>query len=235
MGGLLHGMREARRVALIACLAVALAACVSRGKDFNRPDPAALVLGQTTLAEATVRFGSPTSRIVRRSLNPAPVQESAGSPFPISTPARVAGTIEALFYSYTTVAMPGVVVGPISSQHKHLFLAFWNERLVMYSFTSSFTKDAASFDANRAQAFVRGRTTRADVVQVFGPPTGEAIYPFVKDEGTRLLLYQEVSSQASGATPATTETVTRRKTLRFLFDASDRLIDSTQQTSFMGN
>jgi hypothetical protein len=232
MGGLLHGMREAQRVALIACLALALAACVSRGKDFNRPDPASLVLGQTTLAEATVRFGPPTSRVVRRSLNPAPVQESSSSPFPISTAARVAGTIEGLSYNYTTVAMPGVVVGPISSHHKRLVLAVWNERLVLYSFTSSFTKDAVSFDPNRAQAFVRGRTTRADVVQAFGPPTGEAIYPFVKDEGTRLLLYEEVSSRFSGAMPTTTETVTTRKTLRFLFDSSDRLIDSSQQTTF---
>jgi hypothetical protein len=232
MTGLLHAMGETRSLALVACLALALAACTSRGKDFARPDPAGLVLGQTTLADAIARFGPPTARTVRRSLNPAPIQEDARNPFPVSTAAQVAGTIEGLSYSYTTVEMPGVVFGAKSSQHKLLFLAFWNDRLVMYSFTSSFTKDAVSFDANRAQAFVRGRTTRPDVIQTFGPPTGEAIYPFVKDDGTRLLLYQEVSSRASGATLSTTETVTRRKTLRFLFDASDRLVDSSQQTFF---
>ncbi|HET6220858.1 MAG TPA: hypothetical protein VFE11_01780 [Dongiaceae bacterium] len=214
---------------------MALAACTSRGKDFTRPDPASLVLGQTTLAEATVRFGPPTSRTVRRSLNPASIQQNPGSAFPIATTAKVAGTIDSLSYSYIEITTPGLVVGPRHSHSKSLFLAFWDERLVMYSFSSSFSRDSVSIDENRIRAFVRGQTTRADVLQALGPPTGEAIYPFVEKEGTRLLIYQQVTSDSSGATPLTTETVTRRKSFRLLFDAADRLIDSTQQTSFMGN
>jgi hypothetical protein len=237
MAGMLHAGGELPKsgMAFLAlCLALSLGACASRGKDFSRPDPASLVLGQTTLAEATARFGPPTSRTTRRSLNPAPVQEQARSPCPISTTAKVAGTIDGLSYSYVNVATPGLVVGPISSHAKSLFLAFWNERLVMYSFSSSFSRDSVSYDESRARSFVPGQTTRADAVQALGPPTGEAVYPFVEKEGTRLLIYQQVSSESSGATPLTTETVTRRKALRLLFDASDRLIDSSQQTTFIG-
>jgi hypothetical protein len=186
------------------------------------------------LAEATVRFGPPRSRNVRRSLNPATVQVNAGSPFATATAAKVAGTIDSLLYSYVEVSTPGLVVGPRHSHSKSLILAFWDERLVMYSFSSSFSRDAITIDENRIRTFVRGQTTRADVVQALGPPTGEAIYPFVEKDGTRLLIYQQASSDSSGATPLTTETVVRRKSFRLLFDAADRLVDSTQQTTFIG-
>ena len=151
------------------------------------------------------------------------------------SPVKVAGTIETLIYSYAYVAAPGLVVGPMNSRSKLLALSFWNDRLTHYSFSSSFSKDSVNYNESKALSFVRGQTTRSAVIQELGPPTGEAVYPFVKTEGTRLLIYQQGSTESSGATPLTTESVTRRKTLRLLFDSSDRLIDSSQQTSFIGS
>ncbi len=235
----MHATREGsalgRRTCLLIaslCLLSGLAGCSSHGQDFERPDPATLVLGQTTLADAIARFGQPTSRNVRRSLNPAPVQLGAGTAYAVTTGARVAGTIDSLTYRYSTHSAPGVVVGPWTSRSKSLSLAFWDERLVYYSFTSTFSRDSPVHDENKLRGFVRGQTTRAEVIQALGPPTGEAIYPFVEKDGTRLLIYEQMTTDSSGATPLSTETVTRLKSFRLLFDAADRLIDSTQHTAF---
>jgi hypothetical protein len=242
MGQFLRTMGEALRsartggFALVAtCLFLALSGCVSRGKDFVRPDPNSLLLGQTTIADVIGKQGPPTSRVERHSLNPAPSRQQVGERDPAFRPASVAGTIETLMYSYVYTAAPGIVVGPISTRSRHLVLTFWNDRLIYYSFDSSFGQDSANFDENKALSFVIGQSTRSDVIRELGPPSGEAVYPFIAKEGTRLLIYQHVSSEASGATPVTTESVTRRKVARFLFDSSDKLIDSSRQTSFFGN
>lgn len=221
-------------VSMVACLLLALNGCASSGKDFVRPDPSSLVLGQTTIADVVSKQGSPTSRVVRQSLNPAPSRLQADEPSPAFKPASVAGTIETLIYHYSYAAAPGIVVGPIRARSKQLILTFWNDRLIFYSFDSGFSTDSTNFDENKALSFVSGQTTRSDVVRELGPPNGEGVYPFIAKEGTRMLVYQHVSTQSSGLTPGTTEFVRQRKTARFLFDSSDRLVDSQRQTSFFG-
>jgi hypothetical protein len=222
--------------ALVAtCLFLALGGCTSRGKDFVRPDPNSLLLGQTTIADVIGKQGPPTSRVVRHGLNPAPSRQQADERDPAFRPVSVAGTIETLMYSYSYSAAPGIVVGPMSTRSRHLVLTFWNDRVIYYGFDSSFSQDSTHFDENKALSFVIGQSSQSDVIRELGPPSGEAVYPFIAKQGTRLLIYQNVSTEASGATPVTTESVTRRKVARFLFDSSGKLIDSSRQTSFFGN
>lgn len=207
----------------------------SSGRDFARPDPSQLVLGQTTIADITGKIGPPTSRQVRQNLNPAPVAERRDNPNPGFKPASVAGTIESLVYRYSVTSAPGIVVGPMKSSSRLLLLYFWNDRLIFYSFNSGFSADSTNFDEQKALSFIKGQTTLSDVIRELGRPSGEGIYPYVSAEGTRTLVYRYVSTESSGLLPTATESVTRYKTAQFLFDSSGRMMDSYNQTTFTGH
>ena len=231
MGGLLHAMREAGISAVLACLVLAMTAC-TRGQDFPRPDQASLRLGQTTTAELIARAGPPASRAVRHSLNAAPAVTASVDLDPALKPASVAGTVETLTWNFSRSA-------PTDIRSRQLTAIFWNDHLIYYNYTSSFTGDSSNFDDNRAMSFARGQATPAEVVQVLGPPSGEAIYPYVARDGDRLLLYDYLTTQTSDRVlplgPARTERVTQRKLARLLFDPAGRLIDSSRQTIFLGS
>ena len=221
-------------VSLVTGLLLIVSACTS-GRDFVRPDPSQLVLGQTTVADVTGKIGPPTSRQVRQNLNPAPVAERRDNPNPGFKPASVAGTIESLIYRYSVASAPGIVVGPMKSSSRLLLLYFWNDRLIFYSFNSGFSADSTNFDEQKAISFVKGQTTLSDVIRELGRPSGEGIYPYVAAEGARILVYRHVSTESSGLLPSATESVTRYKTAQFLFDSSGRLMDSYNQTTFTGH
>jgi len=213
-------------------LLLILGGCGSSGKDFVRPEAASLVVGQTTIADVTSRLGPPTSRTVRHSLNPSPIQQAPDDHSSFHS-ASVTGNVETLSYRYSFTAIPGLLVGPINTHTKQL--TFWNDQLVYYDFESGFDSDSTSYDERRALSFVVGRTSRSDVIQVLGRPKGEGIYPRVSTAGTRMLIYGSFSQSTKGWVPASTEFLTQRKTARFLFDASDKLVDQDQQSLFTGN
>jgi hypothetical protein len=221
----------------ITGLFLIVAACGSSGRDFARPDADSLVLGRTTVAEIVGRYGPPTSRSVRHSLNPAPsrtaLEQPLSSPF---GPAIVAGTIETLSYRYSETNAAGlVIVGPVKSNAKQMRLSFWDDRLFSFSFESAFDSDSTNFEEGKISSFAAGRSVRADVVRELGRPSGEAVYPYLAQPGTRLLLYAYGKTEWSGWLPSTREFVHTRKMAAFLFDASDKLIESRTATSFAGN
>jgi hypothetical protein len=113
-------------------------------------------------------------------------------------------------------------------------LSIWDDRLIFYSFSSGFSTDSTNFDEQKAQSFVHGQTTRSDVIRELGQPSGEGMYPYVAKEGTKMLVYRYATTETSGVLPLRTESVATLKTARFLFDSSDRLIDSYKQTYFGG-
>jgi len=58
---------------------------------------------------------------------------------------------------------------------------FWNDRLVGYNFLSSFNEDPSDFNATKIADIEKGKTTRAEIIQRLGPPTGPCTITF----GTR--------------------------------------------------
>jgi hypothetical protein len=233
---MMHAMREARILAVLACLALVLVAC-SRGKDFPRPDAASLRLGQTTTAELIAQAGPPAARAVRHSLNAAPAVTASVDLDPALKAASVAGTVETLTWHFAR-SSPNVLYAPTDVRARQLTAIFWNDHLIYYNYTSSFANDSSNFDENRAMSFARGQATPAEVVQALGPPSGEAIYPYIAHDGGRLLLYDYLTTQTSARVPlgpARSERVTQRKLARLLFDPAGRLIDSSRQTIFVGS
>lgn len=69
-----------------------------------------------------------------------------------------------------------------------VFSAF-NDVLVGQEFLSSFPQDATEFDESKIPAIVKGKTTRAEVVAALGKPNGEAIYPVIKKQDEKAVVY----------------------------------------------
>ena len=220
---------------LLSAIAVSFAlmsgGCASSGRDFARPEPESLVLGQTTIAEVISKYGQPVARTARSSGSPVSSNRPGDQRPPGLQPASVAGDIETLRYSYAHASKPGVIVGPIVAQGRSLSLSFWNSRLVYYGFNSSFSDDTTNFDENKVSSFVRGQTTRADVIRELGRPSGEGIYPHVAKEGTKMVTYQYVASNSTGTSIIGSKRVMTIKLVQFLFDTSDRLSETYTSTA----
>jgi hypothetical protein len=227
--------RVVPRVVAFALVLLAAAACASVGRDFPRMDPGSLVFGQTTISEVLAKYGPPYSRTRRSSDSPSAGSQVANDELPAGMRrASIPGDIESLTYVYAHAASTGVTM---AANSRLLALSFWNDKLISYSYISNFAEDSTNFDESRLSSFVRGTTTRTDIQRELGRPGGEGVYPFVANPGNRTLSYQYVSNtKSSGFISRTTETSS--KTVRFLFDPSDRLIEiytSTRENSTRRN
>lgn len=152
--------------------AVVLAGCA--GTDFKRPGPEAFALGKSTEADVTQVLGKP--RQTGEVLQDGKKLHEIGYAYALNTGVG---------------AYPGVI-GARSQSY-----TFYNDVMVKNDFNSSFATDVTDFDENKVSQIVKGQSTKADVIKVFGKPTGEAIYPVAKNAGDDALLY--TYSQVSGS------------------------------------
>jgi len=187
------------------------------GRDFKRPEPESLELGKTTSAEVIAKLGA--------AAGPLSTMKPQNEPEDLPPGLRRAAAIseaKGLLYYYSYGPGPN---GGKDIHSKALTLVFWNDRLISHSYSSSVPGDITTYNESKLSSFVRGRTTRGDVVREMGRAGGEGIYPFIADQGNRTVSYSYHSTVLAGSyfKPAT-ETTTRMA--RFLFDPSDRLIDT---------
>jgi hypothetical protein len=211
----------------VFALVLLAAACASVGRDFPRPEPDSLVFGQTTISEMIGKYGPPQGRTKRSSDSAAAIDQANNSELPAGLRrAAVSGDIESLTYLYARAASTGTSA---SASSRLLSLSFWNDKLISYAYVSNFAGDNTNFDESKISSFIRGKATRSDILRELGRPGGEGVYPFIANQGNRTLSYQYVSNtRSSGFISRTTETST--KSVRFLFDASDKLIETYTST-----
>ncbi len=152
-----------RRVFALLALVLVSAGCA--GRDFKRPAPESLAVGQATEAEIRQRFGTPYRE---------------------GTVLKNNETMKILSYAYATTASsaPGGLV-PARAQEFYL----WRDVLVGHHFTSSFPDDKTDFDGTRASEIKKGETTEAAVVSLLGPPHGAYRYPLIADKDARAGVY----------------------------------------------
>ena len=140
-------------------LIVLLQGCA--GTDFVRPNANALELGKTTPAQIVAQMGEPKSRgVVKKD-----------------------GTLlESMTYVYASLGGEPADKGVTPTRVQVFF--FYNDILVGREFQSSFKSDSSNFDETKIALLEEGKTSRADVIRIFGEPTGAYIAPVV-EEGTR--------------------------------------------------
>ena len=173
-------------------LAVLLAGACLLGADFSRPDPASFTLGQTTEQEIRARFGRPAGQASAR----------VGD--------KVVTTLRYTYAEARSVAVPVRIMA----------YAFHEGRLVGFDYMSSFAADQTAFDELAAKKIRRGVSTRAEVLDVMGKPSGQFIYPssYAGTPGHRADVYSHSRSEKlpSGVTLETTT-----KVLTIVFDDHD--------------
>ena len=181
--------------ACVRFVALVLAGLCLLGADFARPDPASFALGSTTEAEIRQRFGNPYGQ----------------------TTSRVGDqVVTTLQYTY---AEPRTGVIPARA----MTYAFYEGRLVGFDYSSSFAADETNFDEKIANRLKRGETTRAEVLAIAGPPTGQFIYPTPQAPvpGRRAYVY----GYLRGDRPAPTTIETASKVLTIVFDDHDVVVE----------
>ena len=157
---------------LILSFFLILAGC-SAGKDFVRPSPDSLKLGQTTYAQIVQLMGAP-SKIQKVILNNGE-------------------TVDELSYVYATGSLPGGI-----ATARSMNLGTNKEILVSKIFLSSFKEDSTDFESDKVTSIKNGKTTKEDILNWFGNPSGEGIYPFAKLKDGRSLTYLYAQSRNIG-------------------------------------
>ncbi|RJF88135.1 hypothetical protein D3874_14840 [Oleomonas cavernae] len=175
---------------LVLVVFFALAGCQA-GKDFAPPDPTRLTLDVTTETQVVAVTGTPGARAER--ILPEPTAQQLVEVKTAFDSVPVAGAYRRIGYYHDASGIRSRTV-------KKAYFTFWNGVLVEYSYEASTPGLAASFAQNRVAELKRGVTTRSDLINLFGQPTGEATYPMIRDRGSRLLSYSYwgYADQASG-------------------------------------
>ena len=125
-------------------------------RDFVRPTQETLKLGETTFSQVLQLYGEPKNK---------------------GTNLLNDKTIHTLQYSYASITGEPLEHGILPRRIMHL--SFLNDILVSQMFTSSFKYDHSNFDYSKINAIVKGKTTRSEVIQLMGKPSGFYIPPMV--------------------------------------------------------
>ena len=146
---------------IVLWMTMALMGTGCAGRSLVRPQPDTLVLGKTTREEIMQRLGEPasTTGVVKN--------EHALT--------AVRYVIRAL------LALP--------PNHPTMDFLFLEGVLVGYRYSSALPNDTTDFDDTKVYQLKKGQTTRAQVIELLGPPSGMYIYPLISSRTETGLVY----------------------------------------------
>ena len=186
----------------LIALFFALAGCA--GKDFVRPSSETFQLGQTTYSQVVQQMGQPQR---------TGVVEKNGK------------EIQTIGFVYASVggepSEPGVTPARVQAYFFH------ENILVGQEFISSFKSDSSNFDDTKVSVIKKGKTTRSEVIQIFGHPTATYIEPVVKASYGEAIGYAYTTVRGGPFTGFKTFT----KILRISFDENSVVSDFELMTS----
>lgn len=154
---------NALRSIIALAFIVFLASCAG-GRDFDRPAPGSLVVGETTKSEVLARYGQPWKTRSNK------VNEHS---------------IENLVYAYSDGGDP-LVTGVKPTRALDVF--FQKGTLVGYAFMSSYKSDHTDFDETQVKRLKEGDGCDK-VAEIFGPAPTTFIYPMTNEQGTKVQSY----------------------------------------------
>lgn len=162
-----------KRVLLIFILLL-LAGCV--GRDFTRPAPDSLRLGQTTWPQVAERYGKPFKQSV-----------STLDGIDIATEIYAYGSLSASHHR-AKINSDGAA--------RKLELKFHNNILVGYVYSSSWAEDHTDFDETKSAEIIQGVSTKTDVLRRLGKPSGYYIYPMIESHSGDAAVYYYTETRA---------------------------------------
>ena len=156
------------KASLTLCVLLLIAGCAA-GTNVGRPASGALVPGKTTYQDVVAKYGTPWAK------GSNVVNEHS---------------IDTIAYAYASLVDEAHV--PSIKPARGLNLWFENDVLIGYEFRSSFKSDHTDFDESRMSKIEKGKTDKQGIIEIFGQPTGEYIYPMMKDKEVTGLVYSYV-------------------------------------------
>lgn len=153
-----------RSSAVVATVAIALSGCA--GTDFVRPAEGDLTLGKTTSAQVKAKLGDPrqTGEMTKNERQ-----------------------VKVMQYAYAATAGESGYPGVTPARSQAYF--FYNDVLAGHEFVSSFKSDLTDFDGSKVASIAKGKSKKSEVVALLGRPSGEAIYPIIKGQDDRAIVY----------------------------------------------
>ncbi|HRE18456.1 MAG TPA: hypothetical protein PLW86_15530 [Rhodocyclaceae bacterium] len=161
-----------RTILAMLALAATLAGCA--GSDFVRPAEGLLVVGKSTTADVTARMGAP-----------------------MQTGELTKNDKKLKLYRYAYASTGGESAHPGVTPARSMAFSFHEDKLVSQEFVSSFKQDSSDFDSNKMSAIVKGKSTRDEVIALLGRPAGEAVYPIIKGQTDKALVYSYTHAKGS--------------------------------------
>jgi hypothetical protein len=189
----------------LAAGAWSLTACVTTlGSDFNTRQLQSLEPGAADKSRVQAVLGNTREhdRITIKT-------DAIGRPLPQPVSAE---KLDYYYLDRSAPAAPGLEKEP----RRLASLLFRGDRLISYWSSSTFAADSTDFDAQRVQQLRRRLSTQADVLALFGPPSGRAIHPAALDENGTRWIYR---------VQWTADHQLHIKTLAVDFDASHIVLD----------
>jgi hypothetical protein len=110
-----------------------------------------------------------------------------GKPFREGTVTKNDQTIKVLSYAYASAGGTPLHQGAVAG--RALSLYFYNDVLVGHEFISTWLEDNTDFDESKVGQIAKGQTTRADLTQLLGRPSGYLIYPMIKSRTGEAAVY----------------------------------------------
>lgn len=164
-------MQSTKTTLLLVGISLLFSGCA--GTNFTRPAPEALKIGVSKRSDVLSVMGEPkrTGKVLKNS-----------------------ASIDQLIYVYAS-KMGAEPLHQGVTPARAMVYSICNDVLVGKQFMSSFKEDATDFDSTKASAVIKGKTTKPEIIAMFGPPSGEAIYPILdhQDMTGVIYLYSEVS------------------------------------------
>jgi hypothetical protein len=160
-----------RTVFLISILFV-LAGCA--GRDFIRPSSDAFKLGKTTYSEIVQQMGEPSK---------------------VGNVLKNGKQMKSISYLYANTGGEPLEEGVIPA--RALMYFFHNDGLVGQGFIASFKSDNSNFDDTKIDRIIKGKTTRAEVIQLLGRPSASYIPPMVKETSGEAIGYAYQTTRGS--------------------------------------
>ena len=158
--------RAVNALRLVTVFFILFATGCAVGVNITRPAPGLLMPGKTTYEETLATYGDPWLE------GKVTVNER---------------TLNTVTYSYGSVGAESYDTN--IGAGRGLTLWFENGMLVGHEFRSSFKEDHTDFDESRIKEIEKDKSDKASIIAILGHPTGEYIYPLMKEKDKVGLVY----------------------------------------------
>ncbi len=176
-----------RRSLLLCSFVLALAGCAKPpatpttfGQDFNSTRARQFKPGVDTKLAVLSELGRPKAT---DSFSANKDLSGKNLPRPVA--------IERVTYYFSDRAAPAAKPG--THAYRSAVFLFGDDTLIDASHRSSFPSEAIDFDEHKVKSLVKGRSKQADVIELFGNPSGTAIYPSAREPGGSAWTYDALS------------------------------------------